>query len=400
MATHLLASEVQAKLEYEVQLIRDQDGADTGNIALYPGMLDSQLVADLHFQLFRCVSQDDDFFHLESQMKTEDDVFVGLGIKYLNDCRYRLDPYFKPSQFIHPMAHEYAFLKALEKKELAPTAHWLSPPTADSGAVKQAYYYHSGIKQIIDRRFTFLNLPDSNECEKVGATTRFMTYENIGISVNAFYDYSKHRFKSEVERLRSIIDLGIKVMNLLAHLHRHGVVHGNIHGGSIRFRENKDDWSGYRYYKDDLTLVEFHEAFSILDPAPIGNYSPVDAPPWHLGGGVKRGMRDDVYAVAELLARLISEGALNEQLMLADSDKHISRIRHVKNTYELFPQKGLLHHIGLGSDRVRVADEFMRTIRAMEENLIPPYDELLGHLGKLKVILSKEGNGFLAYIFG
>lgn len=400
LAMQVLASEVQTKLKHEVQNIRDDEDRDTVPVALYPGMLDAQLVSNDHFKFIRCVSQDDDFFHVDTHMKTPDDVFVGLDIKYLNDCRYRLDPSFKAGKFLHPMGHEYAFLKALEGKQLAPKAFLLSPPTLDSGALKQAYFHRSGVKHMIDRRFSFLNLPDPEECEKVGATTRFMAYEDIGISVYTFYDFNSHRFKSEVRRLRSIINLGIKVLELVAQLHRHGVVHGNINGGSIRSYENREDWSAYRQSSSTLILVDFHEAFTILDPAPIGNYNPVDAPPWHLGGGVNRGMRDDVYAVAELLARLISDGGLNEKLMLADSEKDISRIRHVKETYELFSHKGLLYVLGLGSERFKVADEFMKTIRGMEEDRVPPYDELLGQLGKIKDILSKEGNGILADLFG
>jgi len=400
IAMPVLASEVQTKLKHEVKNIIVDDGADTALVALYPGMLDAQLVSNDHFKFIRCVSQDDNYFHVDTHMKTPDDVFVGLDIKYLNDCSYRLDPSFQAGKFLHPLAYEYAFLKALEGKGLAPKAYLLSPPTPDSGALKQAYFHRSGVKHMIERRFPFLNLPNPEKCEKVVATTRFMAYEDIGISVYTFFDFNSHRFKSEVERLRSIINLGIKVLDLVDQLHRHGVVHGNINGGSIRSYENRADWSSYSESSSTLILVDFHEAFTILDPAPIGNYNHVDAPPWHLGGGVKRGKRDDVYAVAELLARLISDGGLNEQLMLADSEKHIAGIRHVKDTYELFPNKGLLYFLGLGSERFRVADEFMKTIRGMEEDCDPPYGELLGHLGKMRDILSKEGNGILAYLFG
>jgi serine/threonine protein kinase len=319
-----------------------------------------------------------------------------MDLKYLNDCKYRTRKAFDRKKYIHPLVHEYLFYFALKQTGITPSVYRISLPTLDSGAAKQTYVYKS-LKTVVERKFKFLNLPTPEVCEANGAETRFISYEDIGISAVSFFDYMRHRFMTERERLVMIFRLGVQAIRLVGALHANGISHGNVNGASIRFRESKNAWDDYSYFTDKVVLVDFHGAFLLGDDTPLADYEPQYAPPWHIGEKNTKSMRDDIYPVAELMALLISEGSLGQHIgHIKDKQQELKTF---KERLSLIHHRGILGSIGLGSKRYKASDEFMKVIVEMNEDEVPPYQALESKLLNLIEIVESDGDGFLSSLF-
>ena len=365
----------------------------------YPAVFDTQSIGNERVTLISCSHSDGDSFHVDSRFKSPDGIVFGLDIKYMNDCNYKLGKKSSSPDDSHPLVREYAFLQILRDQGITPRVSHLSPPIEDSGSRAQVVKYNM-LTTTVDRKFSFANLPDSQSCENVGSTTRFISYESVGITVISFYDLVGHHFKSEISRLLSVIDMGIKSIKLVQSMHNLGIVHGNMGGWAIRFKYRKANHLEYDFSTDELVLVDLQNAFFISDPPPDLTEPPTRLGLWHLESNEKKiGMRDDIYPIAELIADLISEGAVRKSLLQAES-KDSGALKVAKKTLELFPRRGLLGTLGLGSKRYELSEKFMNIVRGMGDKEAPPYEEILSTLSQIRNTLSDEGNGLFTRVFG
>ena len=123
---------------------------------------------------------------------------------------------------------------------------------------------------------------------------------------------------NQVQYLSAVVQITVQVVELLRDLHATGVVHGDVHGGNILF---KDSSSVVDMSTSQLVLIDFE--FALFYPVEVGmdarrtdstaHRVPALLSPWELQG-FRTGRRDDVFRAIECAARLLSRGQLESGL--------------------------------------------------------------------------------------
>lgn len=370
-----------------------------GDVALlYPGMLEAQRIGEDLFRIVRHMPSAADTIHMDSRLMTPDSAEIGLDLKYMNDCLVRLKAGFNTASHVHPLVHEYRFIGALRKSGLVPPHVRISPAVRDSGS-KEVEYKHGQFSTTIERKFSFSGLPDHQKCNQVGAETRFLSFDDIGIPVASYFDFASHIFTHEADRLIAIMSFGIQALRIVQKLHAYGVVHGGLNAASIRFRHERETWPAYDLRKDYLIFVDLQSSFLFRETESIADYTVIDSPPWHLVlRGLPKSRRDDVYAMAETLVNLVTEERLRARF--EEKKGNIPELVELKQSYDMFDKKGISYHIGLGSPRHSLGREFLKTVRALKEDDEPPYDMLIKKLEEIVAALQKDRTAIISHIFG
>lgn len=229
---------------------------------------------------------------------------ANLVIKYTNDYsarRWR-------NSAIHPLLHEYAFLRVLQDSGIVPKTYFLS------GASNLPSVFPPCIK--VRSR----NLRDSQLFQKrvtAGTQVRFMVQDKVGPSVNDYFRRLNQSKAAAAERnlVVNAVAIAIKALDLIRRLHQRGIIHGDVHGGNIAFKNPvvrmTDSLTDL-----DLVLIDFGHA--VFFPDQIG--TPEKVPPdlslthWYLSPwqlrNFRKGRRDDVIRVIEQMADWLSNGGV------------------------------------------------------------------------------------------
>jgi hypothetical protein len=229
---------------------------------------------------------------------------ANLVIKYTNDYsarRWR-------NGAIHPLLHEYAFLKVLQDSGIVPKTYFLS------GA--------SNLPSVFPpcQKVRSMNLRDAHlyqERVTAGTQVRFMVQAKVGPSVNDYFKRLNQSKAAAAERnlVVNAVAIAIKSLDLIRRLHEHGIIHGDIHGGNIAFKNPLVRMTDS--LRDlDLVLIDFGHA--VFFPDQIG--TPEKVPPdlslthWYLSPwqlrNFRKGRRDDVIRVIDQMADWLSNGGV------------------------------------------------------------------------------------------
>ena len=291
----------------------------------------------------RRVSEDDEVSGVVDAMDTNRAEWI---VKYTSDCLDRLEGVVDPR---HPLAEEAKFLFALKSSGLVPETIYLSPASPLSVPTLQEAPARI-MSQVLMAKYP--------ECYAARAEVRFMVQAKAGETVA---DYllavqNKHGCDESPTYLKTVIDVGIKIVRVLERLHTMGIVHGDIHGGNILLRSPVADLAGLESKDVDLVLIDFGYASYFPDfigsPAKVAAEKPsAFANPdmlshWQLDG-YRVGRRDDLYRAMEFLARLLAMGSIEAgvdsivQANLAThgaaakgTPKHTETVRRVAKWYK------------------------------------------------------------------
>jgi serine/threonine protein kinase len=222
-------------------------------------------------------------------------------IKYANNCvrgpkspaeRYEGPDWIKTAD---ESVMEYAVLRMIEDLDIAPRVYSLSAPSVPQGEKAWNYDLRPN-SELMPTNWRF--------CMDQKAIMRALVQDKIFSSV---LSHSSQKTKADIEGIRFIIRSGLETVRMLRVLHDNGFIHGDIHSGNVAL---KDD-TGRRFSLIDFGLAKFF-------PVEIGTPDVLPGPitvaasllsPWHLRGH-RLGRRDDVFRAIEMVAFLLSEGAL------------------------------------------------------------------------------------------
>ena len=237
-----------------------------------------------------------------------------LVLKYTNDCSDRLlaaraaggsagDP---PA---HPLVKDATFLFTLRGTGLVVNVRHLSGPSRLVPRTDDWETTERMMSELLVRQF--------DRCMALGTRVRFLVTDLAGPSVSQYIRWLDSRQPvraNQVQYLSAVVQITVQVVELLRDLHATGVVHGDVHGGNILF---KDSSSVVDMSTSQLVLIDFE--FALFYPVEVGmdarrtdstaHRVPALLSPWELQG-FRTGRRDDVFRAIECAARLLSRGQL------------------------------------------------------------------------------------------
>ena len=218
--------------------------------------------------------------------------------KFVSDCRARHHGIKGDSPLV-----EYSFQAALNDTGLAPKVYFLSPPSPIvPGFPMKA---RSG-----------LMIANGDHCIALKAEVRMIVMEIVGRSVEAYLEWLRGRLGSDVAYFRAVMRIALKTLALIESLHSRGVIHGDIHGRNIVFREVKP-MREYNLETDELILIDFGMASffpdQLMSPEDVTcdfDANPLMMTPWQLLNK-RYGRRDDLYKMLDFVASFLSDGELD-----------------------------------------------------------------------------------------
>ena len=230
--------------------------------------------------------------------------FVGgrfVAVKYMNDCKQRLLA-LHPSQ----MLEEYRFLKVLNNTGLVPPVYFLSKE-ATLGARPRPKAAYTGL----------VSLANHERCVLLGTKVRYMVQAMAGPTVQAFFDWFV-RHPDGIKHTRytkSVLTVGLKVLDLIETIHGMGIVHGDIHGLNIAFKQPIRSFVDINIDAAELVLLDFGDSLfypnNLNKPAksfvkvPVGRIALLSM---YQLEGYRTGPRDDIFNLVTMLANLCSRG--------------------------------------------------------------------------------------------
>ena len=305
-------------------------------------------------------------------------------VKHMNDCRSRQD---EGLDVIHPLLTDAVYLSVLAPTGLVPGFIYLSPPTVLPG---HGLLPERVLTKAIERQ--------RDRCTRENTETRFLVQERMGVEIGAYLRDLGLVVPWRVMAHRAV-SLIIRVIQMLETIHSLGIVHGDIHGGNILFRDIADV---PEMEDTELVLIDFE--FAVFYPMEIG--APVNRSrlarlsrrllsPWHLQG-YRIGRRDDVFRVLELLADVLSQGVyyatLREQIAREKNvtDDFIAELKEpmylfygiFQESYGGGIQDGIRTHLD------RLADKHLGGLTHPDDR--PDYDGIVDHLGAVREMLSSH----------
>ena len=221
---------------------------------------------------------------------------VHLGI--LGDQKFALKYTTAPSE---GLARDYSILAYLNNTGIAPNVYAIS----------------ERVTALVGWRNTAKLGPHLQEGSK---SLRVIIEEPLGPSLDRYFEKLNAAIGNRSLYVSKIVAAGIKALQLLRTLHSKGIVHGDIHGGNIVFKQMAEEGYLHDPSLDDLALIDFDQ--SIFYPERIGNIvngkvssmkNPMLMTPWGLDGE-RIGRRDDVYSLFELIAVYLSHFKLDDRI--------------------------------------------------------------------------------------
>jgi hypothetical protein len=224
-------------------------------------------------------------------------------VKYSNNCK---DRYRTPQERYEgkaledadEAALEFAILKVIEPKNIAPRVYSISAPTVPD--VAEAWKY--------DRRLIVDQKKSMEACENQKAIVRAIVQDRIYKDIREFVK----SMIMDLNRMKFAIRSGLKIVQHLMKLHDAGFTHGDLHGGNIAVRDNL----GAEIALIDFGLAEYFPTRLGSDPKieSVGNLNPKYLSHWHLEHH-RLGRRDDIFRAIEITARLLlSDRVFESQL--------------------------------------------------------------------------------------
>ena len=214
-------------------------------------------------------------------------------IKYATDCRVRSGG--KSGISLHPLIHEYIFMRSLSETGLVPEVEYISPSQV--------------LKDIPESQGPrSLRTLATARCTRLGSEARFLIQEKAGMNLSQFFRLARNQPRKLARRA---IVLTINLVILLRRIHSHGIVHNDIHHKNVVFKTDK--------ITGELVLIDFE--FAEYFVSQLGE--PIERPrrtelvesnlsPWHLLDQ-RPGRRDDVFRAIEKMAETLSLGSLRAE---------------------------------------------------------------------------------------
>jgi hypothetical protein len=221
-------------------------------------------------------------------------------VKYFTDCHLRIKNG-AVSFDQHPLVREWKFMSILNGAGITPEVYYVSPP---------AVLKSSG--EFGTSRFLGNFLIDNmNQCLRLGTHVRYLVQEKVDESVHEYVaKRGRHHAAQFTENLLLVTS---RLVDVLATLHKKGIVHGDIHAGNVMLQKTAEGSSR-------VVLIDFEHAEFMIEgfEKPLVGEPPSDLgvsllSPWQLQG-YRKGPRDDIYRAIEMLARALSRNRFGEGL--------------------------------------------------------------------------------------
>ena len=242
----------------------------------------------------------------------------------------------------HPLVKELAYLRALDGTGVSPFPLFLSP------AVK---YDLIGDAKGFDR---------------------FLVVEMTGINLEDFLD----RRGGSIAFIDAI-KMGISLLRLVERLHSTGIVHGRVSIDSVVFKQHVNVLE-VDYSQDNWLLVDFEQALFYPET-------------WKQDEFPFRGMRDDVWNVADLIGKLAT-GYLDGSTISPDTGHY----RWADSGSWFFNSLVLENPIpkDMSVDKKKraqsILDDFLDMIRALGLHSAPKYHQMYALLESIVSVISHD----------
>ena len=219
--------------------------------------------------------------------------------KFVSDCRSKYHGRTEDSNLA-----EYSFQAALNDTGLAPKVYFLSPPAPI-------------VRGFPMKARSGLMIKSTDHCIDLKSELRMTVMQIVGQSVDAYLKWFREQSGSGAAYFRAVMHMTLKTLRLIESLHSHGVVHGDIHGGNIVFRDGKP-MQEYDMETDELMLIDFGMASFFPDQHLQSDHAPTDTTlnvlmltPWQLLDK-RYGRRDDLYKILDYVAHVLSGDRLGD----------------------------------------------------------------------------------------
>jgi serine/threonine protein kinase len=215
-----------------------------------------------------------------------------LVVKYSSNCEhFRQTPEerYKSLDDADGLLSEYAILKMIEEKGIAPKAYSISAPSVPRS--EKAWNK--------DARFRRPERP----CHSQKAMVRAIVQDKVSLDVEKFFATKKSR---DTHRMRLVIRAGKDIILLLRKLHNSGFIHGDVHSGNVA----ATDPEGSKFVLIDFGMAKFFpaEMAASVDRNIEGGPKPGLLSPWHLDN-LRVGRRDDIFRAFDIVAKQLTFGA-------------------------------------------------------------------------------------------
>ena len=317
---------------------------------------------------------------------TTHEPYRDVVVKHMNDCGNRLDQSVINAD--HPLLTDALFLSALSSTGLVPSPIYLSPAIRipPDGVLPERVR-----TKVIEQR--------RSKCASVNTKTQFLVMERAGVDLSHYLRNLRTRLPW-AQLAHRALSLIVTLIDMLRTIHDMGIIHGDIHGGNILF---KNPGSAPLMNDTELVFIDFENA----DLLPTNVGAPVGAPRrsrvhpellsfWHLRG-YRVGRRDDVFRALELLAHALSLGAYYRELRENVEDGSSWGDRIPDSLYARFKQpKTLFYGVSPHSlftdpeHKIReeldhIADAHLDALRHPDDR--PEYQDIIAHLRVVQGLL-------------
>lgn len=294
-------------------------------------------------------------------------------IKYQADCEYEVKP--------HPLIRDYWFTnKANEENNLAPRAHFLSPPS-----------------RLCDKQDGKCGFGMSNatfaDCKAFNRTMRYMIMDRAdGLSLHDFRLKLFGKTKGAIG-LRNGAVIGSKLISLIRDLHlKAKIIHGDIHTPNVMISVDPVSNSS------QLQLIDFGNAFTkaikslpetrIHSP---GKYFHEFFTVWQMSG-YAWSARDDILKAIQSIAHIIqpfSFFAYEKQIKARGSralvDWKMNGNWFVNSHYDPVDNiPGI--PIYVREQLYRLLDEILRIVRSLGINSVIPYEDIVKRFDRIAIL--------------
>ena len=309
-------------------------------------------------------------------------------VKHASDCGGRLDK--GVGELRHQLLTEALILTTLASTGLVPAPIYVSSPATVIPWLGHLPRWLR-TREIVENR---------NECTRVGSQARFLVQDKAGLELGRYLGFLLQRTSWRVMAHRAVT-LIIRVIQMLQNIHDLGIVHGDISGSNILF---KNPESVPTMNDTELVFIDFE--YAVFFPDYIGTnireprrsrLDPEHLSPWHLQG-FRVGRRDDVFRALELLAYAMSRGAnymhLRDEVAEAvrwEGFMHDNRYAKFKDPKTLFYSVKPYRYVEDPKHKItaqldHIASKHLATLTHPDDR--PEYDVIIAHLRVVQGLLS------------
>ena len=302
-------------------------------------------------------------------LRTDDTVvfeakgFPGVVVKYQTDCHA-----LEEGDLIHPLVRAAWYMEKLSRLNLAPVVYFVSPPTWLNYPITPK---------------TRFEMSRQRRAELTGkCTVRYVVMDSAGESLSSYMRGIAEK-KGAFLSLPSAMWILKQVLQGLRRMHESGIVHGDIHAGTIALHDDGNETLSVKF-------TGFENAFFASQTAgtPEAVAKPFEVAHalyshWELLG-YRKAFRDDVFNALWMAAYMMNGQGLDEHAESLEAARALMAFKRDAFWFEVPGQRSVFAATLTADVHEKVKrglDHMLSLVRGMDDvDAMPPYDELLAQL--------------------